>query len=377
MSTGSKGLEGVVAAQTAISCIDGAAGRLWYRGIDMNALAEQSTFEETTALLWYGRLPTARQLDAFTAKLTASRIVPNAIVGLLLDLPKQTPPIDVLRTAVSALAAFDPDTDDTSLDANVAKSIRLTAALPTIVAAWERIRNDQWPVTPNERLGHAANFLYMLSGEPPAPATARILDQCLIVHADHSLNASTFTARITASTLGHLHSAITAAIGALQGELHGGATAQVLRMVLEIGAVERVEQYLHGALAAGKKIPGFGHRVYKADDPRALWLRKLANELAETTNNQRWAAISERIQQVMHAETGLPVNVDFYAAAVYYTLGLAPDLFAPIFAISRVAGWTAHVYEQYSDNRLIRPEAAYIGPLDRPYVPLDQRRTVG
>ncbi len=374
MSTGSRGLEGVIAAQTAISQIDGINGRLFYRGIDINALAAKSTFEETTALLWYGRLPTAQQLDAFTTKIIESRLVPNEVIALLLLLPKQTSPMGVLRTAVSALAPFDPETGDNSLEANVHKSIRLTAALPTIVAAWERIRNGRWPVTPSTELGHAANFLYMLTGATPDPPAARILDQCLILHADHSLNASTFAARITASTLSNLHSAITSAIGTLKGVLHGGANEQVMRMLLEIGDVERVDQYMRGALAAGKKIMGFGHRVYKADDPRAIWLQQLAGELAETTGNRNWYAMSERIRSIVQAEKSLPVNVDFYSASVYYTLGIPIDLFTPIFALSRVAGWTAHVYEQYSDNRLIRPEAEYIGPLNVPYVPLEQRQ---
>jgi citrate synthase len=374
MSSASKGLEGIVAAQTAISYIDGLNGRLFYRGIDINALAEQSSFEETTALLWYGDLPTARQLDSFKRKMVENRLVPNEIIALLLLLPKKTSPMGVLRTAVSALAPFDPETGDNSLDANVHKSIRLTAAMPTIVAAWERIRNGLWPVTPATNLSHAANFLYMLTGKEPDPEAARVLDRCLILHADHGLNASTFAARITASTLSNLHSAVVSAIGTLKGPLHGGANEQVMRMLLEIGNPERVEQYMRGAFAAKKKIMGFGHRVYKADDPRALWLQRLARELAEGSGNQRWYQMSERIRKIVQAEKALPVNVDFYSASVYYTLGIPVDLFTPIFAISRVAGWTAHVYEQYSDNRLIRPESEYIGPMDVPYVPVDSRK---
>jgi citrate synthase len=368
------GLEGVVAAQTAISAIDGARGRLSYRGIDIDALAERSSFEETTALLWYGDLPTARQLDGFRHKMAENRLVPNEVVALLLLLPKQTSPMGVLRTAVSALAAFDPETGDNSLEANVHKSIRLTAAMPTVVAAWERIRKGLWPVTPSAHLGHAANFLYMLSGQEPDPDAARVLDQCLILHADHGLNASTFAARVTASTLSNLHSAVVSAIGTLKGPLHGGANEQVMKLLLEVGTVERVEQYLRGALAAGRKIPGFGHRVYKADDPRALWLQRLAERLAATSGNARWYQMSERIRAIVQAERHLPVNVDFYSASVYYTLGIPTDLFTPIFAISRVAGWTAHVYEQYSDNRLIRPDAAYIGPHDVPYTDLASRQ---
>lgn len=373
MSTPSRGLEGVIAAQTAISAIDGTAGRLSYRGIDIDELVEQSSFEETTALLWYGDLPTAQQLASFQRKMAENRLVPNEVIALLLLLPKSTSPMSVLRTAVSALAPFDPETGDNSLDANVHKSIRLTAAIPTIVAAWERIRKGLWPVTPDASLGHAANFLYMLSGTKPDSEAARILDQCLILHADHSLNASTFAARIAASTLAHLHSAIVSAIGTLEGSLHGGANEQVMRMLLEIGTAERTEQYLRGAFASGKKIMGFGHRVYTADDPRAIWLGRLAARLAAHGDNARWYQLSERIRTIVQAETGLPVNVDFYSAPVYYTLGIPLDLFTPIFALSRVAGWTAHVYEQYADNRLIRPDANYIGPRGVPYIPLHRR----
>lgn len=374
MATASKGLEGIVAAQTAISFIDGANGRLFYRGIDINELAANSSFEETTALLWYGDLPTARQLDSFKRKMVENRLVPNEIIALLLLLPKKTTPMGVLRTAVSALAPFDPETGDNSLDANVHKSIRLTAAIPTLVAAWERIRNGLWPVTPSTHLDHAANLLYMLTGKEPDPAAARVLDQCLILHADHGLNASTFAARITASTLSNLHSSVVSAIGTLKGPLHGGANEQVMRMLLEIGNPDRVEQYMRGAFAAKKKIMGFGHRVYRADDPRALWLQRLAAHLADTSGNRRWFEMSERIRASVQAEKALPVNVDFYSASVYYTLGIPIDLFTPLFAVSRVAGWTAHVYEQYSDNRLIRPESEYIGPMDVPYTAIDSRK---
>lgn len=369
----SKGMEGIVAAQTGISYIDGLNGRLSYRGLDINDLVQHSTFEETTALLWYGRLPTQRQFARFRCKMVENRLVPNEVIALLLLLPKRTNVMGVLRTAVSALAPFDPETGDNSLEANVHKSIRLTAALPTIVAAWERIRNGLWPVTPSKDLGHAANFLYMLTGNVPDPAAARILDQSLILHADHGLNASTFAARITASTLSNLHSAITSAIGTLRGPLHGGANEQVMRMLLEVGDVDRVDQYLRGAFAAKKKIMGFGHRVYKADDPRAIWLQRLAGELAESTGVRRWFDMSERIRAIVQTEKTLPVNVDFYSASVYYTLGIPIDVFTPIFAISRVAGWTAHVYEQYADNRLIRPESEYVGPVGVPYLPLNCR----
>ncbi len=369
----SKGLEGIVAAQTGISHIDGINGRLFYRGIDINDLAANSTFEETTALLWYGKLPTKGQLERFQQKFADNRLIPNDVISILLSLPKKTSPMGVLRTAVSVMATYDPDEGDNSLEANVNKSIRLTASMPTVVAAWNRIRNGLWPVTPSKTLSHAANFLYMLTDKVPSETEAKVLDTALILHADHGLNASTFAARITASTLSNLHSSITSAIGTLKGPLHGGANEQVMRMLLEIGDVDRVEQHLRGMLAAKKKIMGFGHRVYKADDPRAAWLQKLSKEISESTNNMRWYQMSERIREIVQEKTSLPINVDFYSASLYYTLNIPIDLFTPIFAISRVAGWTAHVYEQYSDNRLIRPESEYIGPMNVPYVPISER----
>ncbi len=369
----SKGLEGIIAASTGISLIDGINGNLFYRGININELAEHSSFEETTALLWYGKLPTQNQLDSFTQKMVDNRVIPNEILALMMAMPKKTPAMEVLRTAVSALSPYDPEDHDNSLEANVHKSLRLTASMPTIVAAWENIRNGQWPVMPSRHLSHAANFLYMLTGKEPDPQAARVLDICLILHADHGLNASTFSARITASTLSDLHSAIVSAIGTLKGPLHGGANEAVMRMLLEIGDLNRTDQYIRGALNAKKKIMGFGHRVYKADDPRAAWLQRLSLDLATSTGQNRWYAISERVREIVQSQKELPVNVDFYSASVYYTLGIPIDLFTPIFAISRVAGWTAHVYEQYSDNRLIRPESEYIGPLDVHYTPIAER----
>ncbi len=372
----SRGLEGIVAAQTGISYIDGERGRLFYRGMDINDLAANSTFEETTALLWYGRLPTRTQLDRFCQKFAENRLVPNDVLSILLSLPKKTSPMGVLRTAVSVMATYDPDEGNNSLEANVNKSVRLTASMPTVVAAWERIRNGLWPVTPSTELSHAANFLYMLTDRVPTETEAKCLDTALILHADHGLNASTFAARITASTLSNLHSSITSAIGTLKGPLHGGANEQVMRMLLEIGEVDNVEAYLRDKLGAKGKIMGFGHRVYKADDPRAAWLQKLSRELGESTGNSKWYEISERIRTIVQSNRTLPVNVDFYSASLYYALGIPIDIFTPIFAISRVSGWTAHVYEQYSDNRLIRPTSDYIGPEDVPYVPIDEREPI-
>ena len=369
-----KGLEGIVAAETGISCIDGGNGRLFYRGIEINELAQKSTFEETTALLWYGDLPTRSQLEHFTEKFLSNRQIPNEVIAVLLTLPRKTSPMEVLRTGVSALSAYDPEEEDNSPEANVHKSVRLTASLPTIVAAWDRIRNGLWPVTPHPTLSHAANFLYMLSGKEPTEAAAKVLDTALILHADHGLNASTFAARITASTLSDLHSAIVSAIGTLKGSLHGGANEQVMNMLLEIGDLDHVDPWIKDALANKKKIMGFGHRVYKADDPRATWLQKLSRDLGEESGNDRWYQMSERIRQLVQDAKPLPVNVDFYSASVYYTLGIPTDLFTPIFAASRVSGWTAHVFEQYSNNRLIRPESEYVGPENVPYVPIEERK---
>lgn len=371
-----KGLQGIVAAQTRISLVDGQNGRLFYRGIDINDLAEHSTFEETTALLWYGSLPTASQLDSFKQKFVRNRQLPDPIISILFALPKTTSPMSALRTAVSALGPFDEaeaQSADNSLESNVSKSIRVTASMPTIVAAWERIRNGKWPIMPREDLSHSANFLYMLNGEIPSETAARMLDIALILHADHGLNASTFAARVTASTLSNLHSAVVSAIGTLKGSLHGGANEEVMRMLLEIGNVDRVEQYLGGALAAKKKIPGFGHRVYKANDPRAKWLGELSHKVAEDNGQKRWIEISERVRDYMQRHRDLPVNVDFYSASLYYGMGIPVEIFTPVFAISRVSGWTAHVYEQLSDNRLIRPGAEYIGPMDVKYDLIDSR----
>ncbi|MCE2851627.1 MAG: citrate/2-methylcitrate synthase [Roseiflexaceae bacterium] len=368
-----KGLEGIVAASTAISRIDGINGRLYYQGLNIDDLAAHSTFEETTYLLWHGSLPTTEQLTAFTKTFIENRQLPYEILTLMMSMPKKTPPMEVLRTAVSALSTYDPDDLDNSVEANVNKSLRLTASMATIIAAWERIRNNQWPILPRTDLSHAANFLYMMTGKDPDPTAAKILDTCLILHADHGLNASTFVARCTASSLSDLHSAITAAIGSLKGPLHGGANEQVMRMLLEIGTTENAEKAVRAMLDAKQKIMGFGHRVYKADDPRAAWLQRLSHDLAMTVGPKQWYEISEIIRHVVQESKPLPVNVDFYSASVYYALGIPIDQFTPIFALSRVSGWTAHVLEQYSDNRIIRPESEYVGPENVSYVPLAQR----
>lgn len=373
-SPAEKGLEGIIAAKTAISYIDGQNGRLFYQGININDLAEHSTFEETVYLLWHGRLPTRQELAELDQELKARRAIPDEVVAMLKQLPTQTPTMHVLRTAVSALAAFANNADDTSQEAVVRHASCLTSMTPTIIAAWAQVRQGKNVVQPRDDLNHAANFLYMLNGEAPNDRAARVLDIALILHADHGLNASTFVARSTASTLSDMYSAITSAIGALKGPLHGGANEQVMKMLKEVKSPDQVDQYLETALANKKKIPGFGHRVYRADDPRALILRKIARDVGEANNDPLWYEMSERIEQKMdQLKSKLPINVDFYSASTYYVLGIPVDMFTPIFAISRVAGWTAHVIEQLANNRIIRPDSLYTGPMDVPYVPINER----
>jgi citrate synthase len=369
-----KGLEGIIAAKTSISYIDGQNGRLFYQGIEINELAEHSAFEETVYLLWHGHLPTREQLDTLDRELKSQRGVPNELIEILRLLPKHATPMEVLRTAVSAMSAFEPNSDDTSHDALVRYASCLTSVTPTIIAAWQRIRQDKEVIQPREDLSHAANFLYMLNGEAPNETAARVLDVALILHADHGLNASTFAARVTASTLSDMYSSITSAIGALKGPLHGGANEQVMRMLHEIQTPDRVGAWLDNALGQKKKIMGFGHRVYRADDPRALILRKIAKDVGEANNVPQWYSMSEQIEQRMgEVKPDLPINVDFYSASTYHALGIPTDMFTPIFAISRVAGWTAHVIEQVANNRIMRPESLYTGPMDVKYVPIDQR----
>ncbi len=368
-----EGLEDIVVATSEICFIDGHEGRLIYRGLNIPDLAEYSIFEETVYLLWYGSLPTRAQLNELKEKLKANRGLPDHVMAAMRNCPKTAHPMAVLRTAVSLLALSDPDADDNSREANIRKSIRMVAQFPTIVTSYHRLRTGKEPVAPNPKLNHAGNFLYMLTGETPEEHIERIFDICLILHADHEFNASTFTARVTAATLSDLHSAITSAIGALKGPLHGGANEQVMKMLLEIGDISKVDSYIKNALAAKKKIMGFGHRVYKTEDPRATVLRKISKELGEKTGNTKWYEMSRRIEELMKQEKHLYANVDFYSASVYYDIGIPIDLYTPIFAVSRISGWTAHVLEQYGHNRLIRPIAEYTGPKDVPYVPIDQR----
>lgn len=375
-SPAEKGLEGIIASKTAISYIDGQNGRLFYQGIDINELAEHSTFEETIYLLWHGRLPNQDELRRHEVDLKAQRRIPDELVGLMRGLPKDATPMEVLRTCVSALSAFEPDSDDVAHEALVKHATRLTAAIPTIVAAWERIRKGNDVVQPRNDLGHAANFLYELNGAVPNERAARVLDIAFILHADHGLNASTFAARVTASTLADMYSSITSAIGTLKGPLHGGANEQVMRMLETIKSADHVRPYVEDALAHKVKIPGFGHRVYRADDPRALQLRRISKEVSEANGDSTWYDLSENVAAIMEEKKpNLPINVDFFSASTYSTLGIPRDEFTPIFAVSRVAGWTAHVIEQITNNRLIRPDSLYTGPMDVSYVPIGERRS--
>ncbi|HLJ76047.1 MAG TPA: citrate synthase [Acidobacteriaceae bacterium] len=370
-----KGLEGVVAANSGICWIDGYAGVLAYRGIDIHELAEKSTFEETTCLLWHGRLPSHSELQDFSRKLTDARRVPPQIYDLLRSFPKSATPMEALRTAVSALSPYDPDEAAVDHDSNVRKAFALTAQIPMIVAAYDRIRKGNSIVEPDPSLNHAANFLWMLHGKKPIPAAERTFDIALILHADHELNASTFAARVIAGTMADMHSAITGAIGALKGPLHGGANEAVMKMLFDIGKKggDPVE-YVKSLLAQKKKVFGFGHRVYRTEDPRATHLRKMSEQLSRDSGNTKWFEMSRAIEEFVKNEKKLNANVDFYSASTYTTLGIDLDLFTPIFAISRIAGWAAHVIEQLDDNRLIRPRAEYTGP-EYPvkYVPIDQR----
>ncbi len=367
------GLEDVVVSTSEICFIDGQQGRLLYRGFDINDLVAHSTFDEVVYLLWHGALPTRKELAAHVKAVIRARKLPPRLITILRALPRQTTPMEVLRTGVSALSAFDPDASDNSREATLRKAIRLTARMPTLMAAWERIRRGKAPVAPNPRLGHAANFLYMMSGKRATPLAAKTFDVALILHADHEFNASTFAARVTAATLSDLHSAVTSAIGALKGPLHGGANEQVMHMVAEIKEPARAEAWIRKALAEKVRISGFGHRVYRVEDPRAKHLRRLATELGQEAGDTRNMEILNTVARVVTEEKHIYPNVDLYSGAAYVRMGIPPDQFTPIFAISRVAGWSAHVLEQHANNRLIRPRSEYTGPTSASYVPIDQR----
>jgi len=358
------GLEDVVAATSAICYLDGDRGVLAYYGYDIHDLARGATFEEVCYLLWHGRLPNRAELGDLQSQLVAGRQLEEPILRLMKQLPASDG-MDTLRTLTSALGHYDRDASDSSPQANYRKAVRLTAQLGSLVATYGRMQQGGGPIRPDPALGQAANFLYMLTGNRPNALSTRAFDIALVLHADHELNASTFAARVAAATLTDLHSAIVAAIGTLKGPLHGGANADVMRLLIEIGqdaTPERIDDAIRSKLARKVKIPGFGHRVYRTEDPRATHLRRMSKELGERAGNTRWFEMSQRIEQLVTGEKKLYPNVDFYSASTYYTLGIPIDLFTPIFAVSRVSGWTAHCLEQYANNRLIRPRTDYIGP---------------
>jgi len=370
-----KGLEGIVATTSSICYIDGDQGVLAYRGIDIHELADHSNFEEVCYLLWFGKLPTRNELKELRERLAAERTLDPAILDLLRSAPKQTQPMDVLRTAVSALSFYDPDDHNNDHNANVAKAIRLTSQIAMIVAAYDRIRKGKKVVESERSLSHAANFLLLLNGTKPSETAERALDIALILHADHELNASTFAARVTAATLSDMHSAVTSAIGTLKGPLHGGANEAVFHILQAIdkAGVEPVD-FVKGMLAEKKKVPGFGHRVYHTEDPRATHLRKMSSDLGKSNGQSKWFDMSHKIEEFVKVEKKLNANVDFYSASTYHILGIDVDLFTPVFAVSRISGWAAHVIEQLDDNRLIRPRADYIGPAyPQQYVPMERR----
>ena len=369
-----KGLQDVVANESSICFIDGDRGILSYRGIDIHQLADRSTFEETAYLLWNGELPNASKLSEFSSHLASARRLPTPVIAFLKGLPKNASPMEVLRTAVSLLAIYDADATSTSHADNLRKSFDLTSQIAMIVAVFDRIRKGKAIIEADPALSHAANFLWMLTGEKPSETASRALDVALILHADHELNASTFAARVIAATLSDMYSAITGAIGALKGPLHGGANEAVMKLLYAVDASgEDPVEHVRGMLASKQKISGFGHRVYTTEDPRATHLRQMSDDLGRDAN-PKWYEMSRQIELFVKEQKKLNANVDFYSASTYTTLGIDMDLFTPIFAISRIAGWCAHVIEQHDDNRLIRPRAEYTGPAyPAPYVPLEQR----
>lgn len=368
-----RGLEGIIAAESSVSYVDGIHGRLLYQGYDIHDIAENMSFTETVWLLWRGRLPTRAERDAFRAETVAEMRLPSQVVEMLRLTPPNSHPMSVLRTAVSMLGNFDPDVDDNSPEANWRKARRLLAQVPTIIADLHRVRTGKPPLSPDPKFGVSANFLYMLRGTPPDELEAKAMEMLLVLLADHELNASTFTARVVASTLSDMHSAISAAIGSLKGPLHGGANQKVMEMILDIPDVAMVEAYIAGMLENKQKIMGFGHRVYRTEDPRTQHLFKYSELLCAAQNTSHLHKISQRIERAVMDAKGIYPNVDFYSATVQHALGIPPEYFTAVFAASRTAGWIAHVMEQYADNRLIRPTSKYIGDMGLPFVPIDQR----
>jgi len=379
MSTGTEstaaaaGLRGVVAAQSAIGDVNGEQGILIYQGYNIHDLAEHSTFEEVIFLLWNGRLPKSDELAAFNSEIRANYEVPGDVITMMKQFPKDADPMDVLRTAVSSLDFYDKNGHLTDREHATRAAIKLTGQIGTIAAAWDRIRNDKDIVSPDSSLSIAQNFLYMLRGERADADEEHIFDVCLILHADHELNASTFTTRVVSGTLAGMYGSVTAGIAALAGPLHGGANTNVMKMLIEIGDPAKIDSWLDKALEEKRKIMGIGHAVYKTEDPRATWLRKYSRHMGEKKGEMKWFEMSQRIEQLMNEKKGMFPNVDFYSASTYYLMGIPLDLFTPIFAVSRISGWTGHILEQYANNKLIRPRAEYIGARDLKYTPLADR----
>ncbi|WP_159881589.1 citrate synthase [Paenibacillus puerhi] len=369
--TATKGLEGIVATTSSISSI--IDGVLTYRGINIDDLAENATFEEVVYLLWYGKLPNRSELAGLVKELGDNASVPSEVLSQIKLFPQDVNTMAALRTAVSSLALYDAEANDMTPESNLRKAIKLQAKLPTIVAAFDRIRKGLEPIAPKAGASIAENFLYMLTGKDPDKIAVEALDKALVLHADHELNASTFAARVTVATLSDIYSGVTSAIGALKGPLHGGANEAVMAMLEEIGTADNVSSYINEKLENKVKIMGFGHRVYKNGDPRAKHLQKMSQELGKLTGNMNWYDMSIQIEEIVTGQKGLKPNVDFYSASVYTSLEIPRDLFTPIFAISRTSGWTAHILEQYENNRLIRPRAEYTGPSQQAYVPIDNR----
>lgn len=368
-----EGLRGVVAAQSAIGDVNGEEGILIYQGYDIHDLAEHSTFEEVVYLLWHGRLPSADELAELNAEIRANYEAPAEVIALMKQFPKDADPMDVLRTAVSSLDFYDQNGHGTDREHAVKTAVKLTARIGTIAAAWDRIRNGKDVVAPDHTLNIAENFLYMLRGERADADESHLFDVCLILHADHELNASTFTTRVVSGTLAGMYGAVTAGIAALAGPLHGGANTNVMKMLIEIGDLDKVDAWVDQALAEHRKIMGIGHAVYKTEDPRATWLRKYSQHMAEKKGEMKWYEMSRRVEQLMHEKKGMFPNVDFYSASTYYLMDIPLDIYTPIFAVSRISGWTGHILEQYGHNKLIRPRAEYIGARDLKYVPIAER----
>ncbi len=372
-SAATAGLRGVVAAQSAIGDVNGEQGILIYQGYDIHDLAENSTFEEVIFLLWNGRLPKRDELEDLQSQIRANYEAPSEVIELMKQFPKTADPMDVLRTSVSMLDFYDAEGHGTDREHALKASIKLTAQIGTLVTAWERIRTGKEIVAPDKSLSIAENFLYTLRGEKAEADEARMFDIALILHADHELNASTFTTRVIAGTLADVYGAVTGGIAALSGPLHGGANTNVMKMLIEIDSPDKLEPWLDEALAAKKKIMGIGHAVYKTEDPRATWLRKFSKQMGEKKGEMKWFEMSEKLEKLMHEKKGMYPNVDFYSASAYYLMDIPLDQYTPIFAVSRISGWTGHILEQYGNNKLIRPRAEYIGARDQKYVPIDER----